>query len=332
MTSFTIGDGTGGAALDENQQQYRGDGVGVLDPDGGDLAVSVNTGALGSTDTLSVAAGDAYIQGTTHTITSQTIGIDGANGTDPRRDVIYVDTSGTIQVVNGTPEPRDPDNENLSRFEYFRPAPAALDGTVACVLAEVWIPAGATSVTSSDLRDRRVRALQADIVVEDLTTQTELNNHAGSSDIHHTRPTAGDGLIDASGTFDIEPADFAGAGVTDDESDNLGVQERVHYEPGHTEIPDGQDDVEYHRLVPPTGGTVTITTMQFREQGGGSSTSVTLDVYDVDASAVVNQITLGSADRTTHTAGQGNTVLVRMSNSTGGVMNAAPTIDGYIGS
>lgn len=75
------------------------------------------------------------------------------------------------------------------------------------------------------------------------------------------------------------------------------------------------DDVEYHRLVPPTGGTVTITAMQFREEGGGSSSNVTLDVYGVDAAAVVNQITLGSADRATHTAGQGSMVLVRMSNS-----------------
>lgn len=307
MTSYTIGDGDGGAALDENQQHYRGDGVGVLDPGGGDLAVSINTGALGSTDTLSVAAGDAYIQGTTHAISSQTIGINGANGTDPRRDVVYVDTSGAIQVKNGTPEARDPDDETLSRFEYFRPAPADLQATVACVLTEVWVPAGATSVTSSDLRDRRVRALQADSVAEDLTTQTELNNHANTTDAHHTPPTGGTGLTSG---FDI--------------------QERVHYEPGHTEVPDGQSNVEYHRLVPPTGGTVTITTMQFRQQGGGSSASVTLDVYDEGAAVVVNQITLGSVDRTPYTAGQGNIVLVRMSNSTGDAVNAAPTIDGYI--
>lgn len=203
MTSYTIDDGDGGAALDENQQHYRGDGVGVLDPAGGDLAISVNTGALGSTDTLSVAAGDAYVQGTTHTIGSQTIGIDGANGTDPRRDVIYVDTSGAIQVATGTPEARDPDDENLSRFEYFRPAPADFQATVGCVIAEVWVPAGATSVTSSDLRDRRVRALQADSLAEDLTTTTELNNHAGDADIHHTRPSAGTGLTDNSGTFTV---------------------------------------------------------------------------------------------------------------------------------
>jgi len=106
--------------------------------------------------------------------------------------------------------------------------------------------------------------------------------------------------------------------------------EDIHYEPGHTQIPDGQDDVEYHRLVPPSGGTVTITSMQFNQQGGGSSSSCTLDVYDVGAGSVVNQITLGSADRSTYTAGQGNTVLVRISNSTGSDVDAAPTIDGYI--
>ncbi|MDT3434681.1 hypothetical protein [Haloarcula sp. 1CSR25-25] len=330
MTSYTIDDGDGGTALDENQQHYRGDGIGVVDPAGGDLAVSVNTGALGSTDTLSVAAGDAYIQGTTHTLGSQSIGLDGANGTDPRRDVVYVDTTGSLQVENGTPEATAPDDSNLYRFEYFRPAPADLSETVACVLAEVWVPAGATSVTSSDIRDRRIRALQADSLTQDIATQTELDTHASDPDNHHKRPSAGDGLVDASGTFDIEPADFAGAGVADDGSDDLVIQERIHYEPGHTEIPDGQDDVEYHRIVPPSDGTVTITAMQFRQQGGGSSSNCTLDVYDAGVATVVTQITLGSADRATYTAEQGNTVLVRMSNATGGPIDAAPTIDGYI--
>jgi len=307
MTSYTIDDGDGGAALDENQQHYRGDGVGVIDPAGGDLAVTINTGALGSTDTLSVAAGDAYIQGTTHSVGSQTIGIDGANGTDSRIDVVYVDASGDLQVENGTPEATDPDDPNLSRFEFYRPAPPDLSNTVGCALAQVWVPAGATSLTAPDIDDRRMRALQADSVAEDLATQSELNSHESDPDIHHTQPSAGTGLTSG---FDI--------------------QERVHYEPGHTLIPNGQDDVEYHRLVPPSGGTVTITSMQFNQQGGGSSSSCTLDVYDVGASTVVNQITLGQRDDTTYTATQGNTVLVRMSNSTGSDVDAAPTIDGYI--
>ncbi len=44
----------------------------------------------------------------------------------------------------------------------------------------------------------------------------------GSAD-HHTRPSAGDGLTESLGDFDIEPADFAGTALEDDGSNNLAV-------------------------------------------------------------------------------------------------------------
>lgn len=196
MPTYTIDDGDGGAALDENQQHLRGDGVGVIDPGGGDLAVSINTGALGSNDTLTVDSGDAYIQGTTYSLGSQSIGINGANSTDPRIDVVYVDTGGSLQVKAGTPESKKPTDSNLSRFQYFRPAPPDFANTIACVLAAVWVPAGATSITASDLSDRRVKALQAESLADDFTTQTDLNNHTADADAHHSEPSAGSGIVD----------------------------------------------------------------------------------------------------------------------------------------
>lgn len=113
-------------------------------------------------------------------------------------------------------------------------------------------------------------------------------------------------------------------------NENLFVSERVHYEPGHTEIPAGQSDVEYHRIVPPAGDAVTITTVQFRQQGGGSVANCTVDVYDAGAGSELVSVAVGNADRGTYSAADGNVVLVRISNSSGGTVNAAPTVDGYI--
>ncbi|AUV81248.1 hypothetical protein C2R22_05885 [Salinigranum rubrum] len=206
MVSYTIEDADGGAALDENMQQYRGDGYGVVDPEGGDLEVTIDSGTLGGASTLSVAAGDAYTAGTTHSVSSQSVSISGANPTDPRRDVVYVDSSGNIQVEDGTPEARDPEEGSLSRFEHFRPAPADLASTPAVVLAEVWVPAGVATISGADLRDRRTRALDVDSLVDDVATQSDL----------HTRYT------------NEEARDAAGAMATDglvydDANDELGL-------------------------------------------------------------------------------------------------------------
>lgn len=46
-----------------------------------------------------------------------------------------------------------------------------------------------------------------------------------SSDDHHTRPTAGDGLDDNSNTFNIDVSDFIGAGLEDAGSETIRVDE-----------------------------------------------------------------------------------------------------------
>lgn len=346
-TSYTLEDGTGWHALYVNAMIRRDDGYGVIDPDAGDCLVSLGSGTLGQPDTLSVAAGDVLVAGTAYALTQTDVQIETANASDPRRDVVYVDNTGTIQVAKGTAEGAQPTGESLSRFEFYRPSPDDLAATQATPLAEVWVSAATSGIQTADVKDIRPSTIGTHSLDFDTATQAELDSHAANGSLH---PSAGDGLVDNSGAFDIEPADFAGAGLEDDGSDNLrvaaalagtgltggagsalNIQERVHYEPGHTEIADGQDDVEYHRIVPPAGGTVTITAMQFNQQGGGTSSSATLDVYDADAASLINQITLGDTDRSTYTANAaGNTVLVRMSNSTGSTVDASPIIDGYI--
>lgn len=101
---------------------------------------------------VDVAAGTAQIDGSDTDISAQTVTLTAGSG-DPRKDVIYLDTNGTAQVVAGTPEPAQPSGE--TGRQTYQPQPVDLAGTAGVVIAEVWVPAGASDVTSDDISDRR---------------------------------------------------------------------------------------------------------------------------------------------------------------------------------
>jgi len=438
-------DGEGLHALDETQQHRRGDGYGVVDPGGGACEVTVNSGVLAQSDTLTVASGDVLVGATTHSLATQTLRLDAASATNPRRDVAYVDASGAVQVAKGTAEAVEPEGQSLTRFDLYRPAPPDLASTDGTVLAEVWIPTGASSIQSADVRDRRLRALGPHSLDEDIASQSELNAHAGDADAHHAEDhdhteagvstvptgglaadtvtvagnavtlggstaiahgnlsgigtdnhhaqdhdhttasvstvpnaglandsitvTGGDGLknggsasLGGSTTLDAAPADFAGLFLSDDGSDTLQVDIGTHLEndgsgsvtvdeqslagdgldgnqgdlritdrqpfaPGMTEYEDGLSNVEIARFIGQTGDQYHVEEIQFPQQGGGSSSNATLEVRDVGASTTLASATLGGVESADATAGAGNTVIVRITNSTGGAINAAPVAD-----
>lgn len=120
--------------------------------------VSINSGTLGSSDTLSVGSGTIYFGGTVTSVGTQNVQIDGSDPDDPRKDVVYLDGTGTAQVAKGTPKdpPQVQKDRGDERFEFIQPEPDDLASTESVVLAEVWVPAGASGITSADLADRRV--------------------------------------------------------------------------------------------------------------------------------------------------------------------------------
>lgn len=195
--SFSVEESQGIHALDTNQEHRRGDGYGVIDPGTGAAAVSANNKTLGQPDTLSVAAGDVLVDGTVHTLSQTDVGIDAANSTYPRRDVVYVDSSGAVQVAKGAPEAQEPTGQGLSRFEFYRPAPPDLNATNGTVVAEVWVAAGASSLDSADIRDRRQRALGPHSLDEDVATQSELDTHVANTGAHHPAYTDSDATANA---------------------------------------------------------------------------------------------------------------------------------------
>ena len=71
---------------------------------------------------------------------------------DPRKAVVSVDDTGTVQKTLGDPMPADPEGEVRERT--FDPAPPTnAPGVVVC---EVWIDSDTTEFVNDDIRDRRV--------------------------------------------------------------------------------------------------------------------------------------------------------------------------------
>jgi len=282
-------DGEGLHALDETQQHRRGDGYGVVDR-GGACEVTVNSGVLAQSDTLTVASGDVLVNGTTHSLATQTLGLDAASATNPRRDVVYIDGSGVVQVANGTAEAVEPKGQSLTRFEFSRPAPPDLAATGGTVLAEVWIPADASSIQSADVRDRRLRALGPHSLDEDIATQTELDSHAGSPDAHHTKdhdhtgagvsavPTGG--LVDDTVTVAGNAVTLGGStAIAHANLSSIGTDD--HHAQDHDHTTASVSDIPNAGLV---NDTVTVTAGGGLTNGGLVSLggSITLDVEPTD--------------------------------------------------
>lgn len=159
---YEIGDGF--SALDAESKRDRLDGYAVESG----LGVTVKSGL-----TVTVASGTATVGSSSGSVDTATLGsntditLDSANSSDPRKDTIYLDTGGTVQKETGTAEPYAPSGNTL--FETFEPEPP-FPSTEGVILAEVVVPAGASSINTSDhVRDRRA---PAQMVADSLTAQS----------------------------------------------------------------------------------------------------------------------------------------------------------------
>lgn len=154
-----FGDGQSLQALDQNQQLLAKHGYGVVTG----LAVSINNGNLGTGETtLTVASGTILNNGSDSSVSSTSVTIE-ASDSNPRKDLVVFDTADTsLKAEKGTAQAAEP--SGAVRQKAAKPIPPTLDSSVEAVsgsgdpkipLAEVWVPADATAITSSDLFDRR---------------------------------------------------------------------------------------------------------------------------------------------------------------------------------
>lgn len=162
--------GQGWSALDAQARRDKLDGFAVIDG----LAVSHDSGL-----TLSVASGNSTVGRTGDSVdtvalaTAGSVTLAAADSTNPRKDTIYIDTAGTLQVETGTARAANP--EGNSRFDTFQPEPP-LPSTAGTILAEVWVAAGATTLAAADIRDRRE---PADVVADELISRSHVTEQAG---------------------------------------------------------------------------------------------------------------------------------------------------------
>lgn len=252
---------------------------------------------------------------------------------DPRKDIVYLDGTGSLQVATGTAEPAQPTGQ--TRRDAYRPAPPALENTDAVVLAEVWVPAGATDITSTDIIDRRVfvptrfdsltvdgsSVLNSDLTVDGITTFNGNVTLSGSGT---------DITVDGSGTFNSDvsiagPLSVDGSNVTE----KTGGKDTVPVSITHTSWGSGLSNEEVFRYTAPPGESLEVHSLSIEPKGGGSVSGLSIDVYDSTAG---NIIASDSADGSPTTgnpigsSGSGNTVLIRLSNSSGSSQQASITV------
>jgi len=134
-------------ALYHNVQVRRAYGYGVVD--GGQVSP-------GSTRlSVDVDGGTALFDGGRQPIPSRTdLSIPSPDPSDPRKDLIVYDGN-TVDVIVGTPQPAPSDQGSASRFELFQPSPPDTSTTPVVVLAELFVPAGASSLSPADVNDLR---------------------------------------------------------------------------------------------------------------------------------------------------------------------------------
>jgi len=146
--TLKTGDDYGVQALDINQTVDALLGYSVRLNSGSGVSASVASGM-----TVDIGDGEVSFGGAIVNVLSQSVTLS-TGGSDPRKDAIYIDSSGTANVAEGTPEPAVPSGE--TREDTYRPAIPDLKDTDGVVIAEVWVGPGVTSLTSADLRDRRI--------------------------------------------------------------------------------------------------------------------------------------------------------------------------------
>lgn len=319
--------------------------------------------------TVQTAPGTFFVGGTRFTdSTSQGVALD-AGGTEPRKDLIYYNATGTLAVAKGTPAPPDGPAESsyaTDPFDFWQPAPpdhADIDGTP---VAEVNINAGATDFNElKDLRARRTFSdlvswrLSADeqlllplfdatadapaversvIIISGVGTETEgIYRHDGTSYSKIGGATAlSDITIDAA-------RDWGGHGIA-----NLGPIDSTQVSTPDLRVTQGNGLIgstgrhsryglssapnEIARYTLNTNEKLIVNRMEVKMKGGGTNANFTADVYDESAAAVIAS-TSGRISAGATPLGEssaGATILLRYTNATEGAQDACISVQDAI--
>lgn len=160
-----ISTGTAVQALYLNNQYKARNGYAV---DRG-IVPTTNTGQLGQQDTVQVTAGRIWFDQRPIDVAAQDASID-VPGTNPRKDVMVINSNGLLDVVEGTPSAIPDDQQGSARFQTYNPSPPDLSDQDLVPIAEVWVPGGASEISDVDIND--IRAFESRLMLVDEVTVT----------------------------------------------------------------------------------------------------------------------------------------------------------------
>ena len=113
------------------------------------------TQTLGTGLQVIIATGAACFGTTLITkVAPTTLTMSAADGTMPRKDIIYMNSSGTLAVATGTPAGATP-SDGSTKFQLYTPFPPEVPANC-IIICEVYIAANQVTLGSGDTLDKRV--------------------------------------------------------------------------------------------------------------------------------------------------------------------------------
>lgn len=243
---------------------------------------------------VDVASGTVRVGGSNVSVSAQTVTLSSSNS-DPRKDVVYIDGTGSAATLTGNAVPAEPSGE--TQFDTYNPAPPDMVGTTGVPVAEVWVGGGVSDIASGDIRDR--------------TEPLDLSyNHLADT---HNRPTAGNQLSDNSNTFAVQ--ENAGSGLQADQH----IQPNLHIPV--SEIPAG--DYAATHLYTASGETLNVYSWGVRTRSGTTPSGLTVELYDVGSASSVSSASTARQTGNPITSSSSADLQLRVDNATGDTVYAS---------
>ena len=137
-------------------------------------------------------------------------------------------------------------------------------------------------------------------------------------------------LADAA-TADGKAVTADGKAVTAQAAADAAAVERVSFESGIVEWEDALSTEEIYRTVLPAGKKFELNKVELQLKGGGTLATLKVDVYNVTLAAIMGtQVEAGSVIAPDVQSGLANTIIFRITNSSGSIQNANILIRGKI--